>query len=91
MLESTFQPEVFDPYCTPAALGPGGKPLHDWLASICSTSWFERLTIAVLVTFGVVNSPFLCGVPGPFLALTWTTWLLYFALFIVINQICSLQ
>ena len=31
VLESTFQPAVFDPYCTPAALGPGGKPLHDTL------------------------------------------------------------
>jgi hypothetical protein len=27
-LESTFQAELFDPYCTPAALGPGGKQLR---------------------------------------------------------------
>ena len=91
VLESTFQPELFDPYCTPAALGPGGKPLHDRIAAFCSTPSFEWLFIAVLVTYSVVNFPFLCGVPGPFSALTWTTFALINAFLAVISQICSLQ
>jgi hypothetical protein len=91
VLESTFQPELFDPYCTPAALGPGGKPLHDRLVALCSKPSFEWLVIAVLVAYSVINFPFLCGVPGPFSALTWTTFALINAFLTVINQICSLQ
>ena len=91
VLESTFQPELFDPYCTPAALGPGGRPLHDSLVVFCSKPWFERLCITVLVAYCVMNIPFLCGVPGLFSALTWTTWLLLLAFLTVMNQICSLQ
>jgi hypothetical protein len=91
VLESTFQPALFDPYCTPAALGPGGRPLHDRLASFCSKPWFERLCIAMLASLAVINFPFLCGVPGPFSALTWMTSLLLLAILTVMNQICSLQ
>jgi hypothetical protein len=91
VLESTFRPELFDPYCTPAALGPGGKSLHDRLAAFCRKPWFERLFIAVLVAFCVINFPFLCGVPGPFSALTWTTWLLFLAIITVMYLICSLR
>jgi hypothetical protein len=91
VLESTFQPELFDPYCTPAALGPGGRSLHDRLAAFCRKPWFGRLFIAVLVAYGVTEFPFLCGVPGPFSALTWTTWLLVLAFLTVGSQICSLQ
>jgi hypothetical protein len=91
VLESTFQPEVFDPYCTPAALGPGGKPLHDRLAALCSKPWYEWLVIALLVSWCVVQFPFLCGVPGPFMVLIWTSLGLFLAMYTVMFQICSLQ
>ncbi len=91
VIESLAKPEVFDPYCTPAALGPGGKQLHDRLAALCSNPWFERLAIAALVAHSVVVVPFLSGVPGPFLALTWATLALFLALFSAMNQICSFQ
>jgi hypothetical protein len=91
VLESTFQPEVFDPYCTPAALGPGGKPLHDRLASLSSRLHFEWLAIPPLLVCGVAVLPWLCGLAGPFSTLTWTGWSLFLAIATVMNLMSSIQ
>ena len=92
VLESTFQPEVFDPYCTPAALGPGGKPLHDRLAALCSSICFQRVAVTTLCAMIVIHQLYLCGVGGPFMApLTWTVWTLYFSVMTVANQVSSIQ
>jgi hypothetical protein len=91
VLESTFEPELFEPCCTLAALGPGGKPLHDRLAALCCKPWFECLFIMLLMTYAVVHPPFLCGVAGPFPALAWATWQLFVSLFAITTQICSFQ
>ncbi len=92
MLESTFQPEVFDPYRTPAALGPGGKPLHDRLAALGSSMSFERVAVTTLCAMVVIHQLYLCGVGGPFMApLTWTVWTLWISVMTVGNQVSSIQ
>ncbi len=63
----------------------------DSAAAFCRTPWFERLAIAVLVSFAGIHFPFLCGVPGPFSALTWTTSLLLMVLLAVMSHSSSLQ
>ncbi len=91
VLESTFEPELFDPYNTLAALGPGGKPLHDRLTELCSTRWFGWLIISSLLVFCVTHDLWLCGLAGPFPALTLTSWTLFVACFAVMNLLSSLR
>jgi hypothetical protein len=92
VLESTFQPELFDAYCTPAALGPGGKQLHDRLAALCSSKCFERVALTTLCAMIVVQLLYLCGVGGPLMApLLWTLWTLFVSAMTVGNQVSSIQ
>ena len=92
VIESLAKPEVFDPYCTPAALGPGGKQLHDRLAALCSSKCFERVALTTLCAMIVVQLLYLCGVGGPLLApLLWTLWTLFVSAMTVGNQVSSIQ